>query len=167
MQHNVRKGSAGETIQQPAWLRTTHPMEFVKTKWVSQCPGQILSGKITTSSFQTSLNIISVVFTFQLSSENWIHVWHFHFKGSKRGGNPAHKREHNTKQIIRLRVRSLCYNTQLCQWSVAKLWGKLSFWVSVPTSKFIYLQCKCLRNTHNSRALISSGISRCCFLYQA
>lgn len=38
---------------------------------------------------------------------------------SKRGGNPAHK-SIKIKQIIRLRVRS--YNTQLCQWSVAKLW---------------------------------------------
>lgn len=48
-QHNVRKGSAGEIIQQPPWLRTALPMKFVKTKWMSQCPGQILSGRITTS----------------------------------------------------------------------------------------------------------------------
>lgn len=53
LQHSARKRSATkETIQKLVWPRRIHLLQFMMTKWISQCPGLILSWRITTSLLQ-------------------------------------------------------------------------------------------------------------------
>lgn len=68
--------SAKEIILQLAWLRRTHLLEFIKTRWTSKCLGQTQSWELQPPSLKNYLkHHLNTVFNSVV-----LKVWHFHFK---------------------------------------------------------------------------------------